>query len=78
MSNESCASCRFASPSVSNHWEGLQCHRRQPVLQSQPRTGASWPNVNADWWCGEYEAAAVAKPAPKRAPRPVEGEAETA
>lgn len=72
---ESCASCRFAVPSVNAKWEGPQCHRRQPV-QTQPRIGAEWPNVHPDWWCGEYEAK-VDAPA-KKAPRPAAGSRETA
>jgi hypothetical protein len=41
-----CARCRF--------FRQFKCHRHAPYFAAD-RTGACWPDVAADYWCGDFE-----------------------
>lgn len=57
MSRPTCATCRFWSPP--NAVGDAHCRRSAPVIfqkREHPDTGARWPIVESDDWCGEHVA----------------------
>lgn len=84
MAEPTCSTCRFSAPGAEKVPGALECRRNPPVGQSR-RELASWPQVSADAWCGEFEAAVAlpageplgVKPKAPRAKRPAAGEQET-
>ena len=69
--SEACRDCRFWNRALRASWqdydgkksymiEHAQCRRYAPsrlVGDKSPAPGKAWPHVNANDWCGEFQAA---------------------
>jgi len=53
---ESCAGCRFYAPVYEPDLPMGQCRRHAPVVVIEKTPHRRWPDVNADHWCGDFEA----------------------
>lgn len=59
MSAESCSTCRFFY--CLGRWE--ICRRYPPQVYSDGNYNSeSYPSVNSDGWCGEYQRVVTAEP----------------
>ena len=69
-SDEQCSDCRFFTPMGDRYapeepWG--ECRKYAPKLLAGS-SGSSWPSVDADDWCGEYEAEIPILKAPQDPP----------